>query len=97
MIMQWSWGLWLFLACPVIAQTADTLYTDIEFIATIPAARQLAVDGQGFIYVATGREVIQIDVGGQVHAQLGGMGIDQGAFGEVVDIDPGTGPDLGGG
>ena len=82
----------LLLFLPTIqAQPVDTLLTGLEHIASIPDARQLAIDAEGVLYIVTEREIVLVDVEGQVQARLGGSGIDDGAFEEVADIDPGAG------
>lgn len=81
----------IFLAWPAAAQPADTVLIELDHIARIANAQRLASDPQGMIYIAAGREVIQLDVDGQVQATLGGSDAGHAAFNDVVDIDPGEG------
>ena len=89
--MRWSCVLLLGLAWPVAAQSLDTVYADVEVVAHVPLAQRIASDDLGFIYVVTGREVVRLDLEGQILTRLGGSGTAPGAFGEVTDTDPGEG------
>ncbi len=73
------------------SQPIDTLRGDLELLASIPDARHLAADAEGKLYVVTEREIVLLESDGQEQFRLGGSGIDDGAFEEVLDIDPGTG------